>query len=160
MKEYKKLDTHSSMINNQRIITMLAEIDRYAIKARKSKNFHNINDYFDVLDQLYINVKDIFDKDVRKKIEDVRKDFIIKTDRYKETEKGFRLLIWLLRKATKFNGYLITGLQKDKQFFFRQSSYNSDLDNTAYFEDSVFTVQDEKEDEEEDDEEELFLWGD
>lgn len=140
MSGYNKLDTHSSMINNQRIIYLFIQADKLGLAASSSQNFNDILKYYDILEQIYLNVKDIFDKEYIKLIEENRKQIVNKLDTMKAEERGFKLLRWLLRKTKRFNSHIITALQKEKQFFFRQSGYNSNFEDVDYHEDSVFTT--------------------
>ena len=117
----KKVESHSSNLNNQRIITLLIMIDSAAIKAG-SLNFNSIQAYYNVVEQVYLNTKDIYtDSQIIDDIADIRKkyhffyDLLIQSQEY----QGVKTLLILYRISKKFNSLIITALQKDLEFFFR-----------------------------------------
>lgn len=119
----KKIESHSAALNNQRIQFLLIQIDQLALSASNSLGFKTINSYYNSVEQLYINIKDVFqdNSQVKKHIEDVRKQYhesydLIVSNPSAQTMKG---LNHLMRLTRKYNSNLITALQSELEYFYR-----------------------------------------
>jgi len=158
----QKLDSHISALNNKRITKLLNKIDDVAIAAASTKKFSTVKHYFDLCEQLYINVKDILpeeivaqtneDGDLTGGLERTRRDYYRRLDRVeeKQSQRGMKSLRYLLRKTRRFNSDIISGLQQ-KQFLYRQSAPKKRLNDIDFHEDNVFNTKptQKREDEEE-----------
>jgi len=150
-KNAQKLASHTSRINNKRIIKHLESCDALMEQATNTKSYQAITRYYNKLETVYVNVKDILPDDVFRITEenddgeDVVVDGIEKTrENYRyvlsvisEGNQGIKPLRYLLRYAKLYHSQLITGLQQ-KQFFYRQNTPKTRLKDISFGEENVF----------------------
>ena len=122
--EHVSIDSHSSMLNNKRLIGLLMLVDQTAIVASNSLCFGAVKEYYNATEQAYINACQVCDPSLLKDdIEPVRKKYcmllnLIESNPAYRTKKALELLLSYVKD---FNYHLITGLQ-DMNYFFRTSS--------------------------------------
>lgn len=150
-KNAQKLSSHTSRINNKRIIKHLERCDGLMERATNTKSYQAITEYYNKLETVYVNVKDILPDAVFRVTEenddgeDVVVDGIEKTrENYRyvlsvisEGNQGIKPLRYLLRYAKRYHSQLITGLQQ-KQFFYRQETPKTRLSDISFGEENVF----------------------
>lgn len=139
---YSKIDSHSSARNNERLIQLLALVDKQALQAARSNHYSDIYNYIQTLEQAYINVKDgVVNDTVRENIEKVREQIYNRLDKMHSNarERGMKSLYFLMRAARQYNSLIITGLQSG-QFFFRTGKMTTKGLNTKFFQDNIFST--------------------
>jgi hypothetical protein len=115
------IDSHSSKINNARIIHRFALADEYNVIASKEPNLPNIHAYFSELDCIFVNVGSVLMgalqpeslKALLDKIHSYKKLYV-EAMQYPTARKCYELL----ELAKQFNMLMTSGLQ-EMQFFFR-----------------------------------------
>ena len=133
--EHVQIDSHSSKINNQRIIELLALADKLSINAGNNYAYPDINAYYNILEQIYINIAPALNESYLKEIEELRKNFsklkyfVMHYKKYR-IMKTFETMFSFCRQ---FNFKLISGLQHHN-FFFRVSKIApKGLNNIKFF---------------------------
>lgn len=115
------IDSHSSKINNARIIHRFALADEYNVIASKQPDLPNIHAYFSELDCIFVNVGSVLLGALQP---DSSKVLLDKLHAYKLLYKSCliepttRKCLMLLELAKQFNMLMTSGLQ-ELQFFFR-----------------------------------------
>jgi hypothetical protein len=115
------IDSHSSKINNARIIHRFALADEYNVVASKEPNLPNVHAYFSELDCIFVNVGSVLIGALQP---DSLKALLDKIHAYKklyvdtQQRPTARKCYELLELAKQFNMLMTSGLQ-DLQFFFR-----------------------------------------
>lgn len=138
----RKIDSHSSARNNERLIQLLTHVDKTALKASKTEHYNDIYEYIQAIEQAYINTKDAIISDkVKLEIETLRKAIYDRIDMiHSDTrQRGFKSIQFLIRSARAYNSLLITGLQSG-EFFFRTGKRTEKGLNTNFFFDNIFNT--------------------
>lgn len=117
----KKIDSHSSQLNNKRLQFLLIDIDTKANTASTTLRFQEIVKYFNSIEQFYINIKDVIQENANNKIQEIRKHYyrlhdLIITSRNYQTVTSLNML---LRACRRYNSAVITALQSDLEYFLR-----------------------------------------
>lgn len=115
------IDSHSSKINNARIIHRFALADEYNVVASKEPNLPNIHAYFSELDCIFVNVGSVLMGALQPESLNALLDKIHSYKKlYVETMQRPtpRKCYQLLELAKQFNMLMTSGLQ-EMQFFFR-----------------------------------------
>lgn len=134
----KVIDSHSSGLNNKRVQMLLIETDQRALAAANTLHYESLKAYSTVLEQLYVNVKDvIIQEGLEADIDATRRKI------YKATEmltldpraRNSRMLLHLSRILRKFNSQIITALQSFQYFFRLAERDTKGLMNIKFYED-------------------------
>lgn len=129
----QQIDSHASYFNNQRIIALLANVDRASLLLAKSKNFFALSDYFCSIEQVYINVKDII-KDVaiademnKCRGELYKLEYIMHSHSAARIDRNLFRMNYLCKM---YNSALISAMQAN-QYFFRTGFKNDKVGLTS-----------------------------
>lgn len=122
MARSNQIDSHSSFINNKRIIEWFAIVDTLGLKASNSLHLSEITAYYNSIEEIYFNVESIVMAEDRKKFNDLMANWrrtmaLIDNYPHYRTKKA---LYYLLNIAKDFKRHVIAELQHG-QFFFRVS---------------------------------------
>lgn len=134
-----RVDSHSSLRNNDRVQVMLFKIDAAGSVARNTLHLNFVMAYFNELEQLCINVAEILPN--LDKVEKVRISYrkilgLIESDDKCRTRRALRLL---LDCCTEYNLLLVSGLQKMHYFFRLSKPQRKGLKNMSeVFSESIF----------------------
>ena len=115
------IDSHSSKINNARIIHRFALADEYNVTAANNPTIPNIHAYFNELDCIFINVGSVLINSLSEKTYML---IVQKIHAYKRlyriclAQPNMRRTLDLMELAKQFN-FLLTSSLQDLQFFFR-----------------------------------------
>jgi hypothetical protein len=140
------IESHSSLVTNKRVGMIFIEIDRLGLIASNTLHISNINAYYNVVEQLYINIKDVLGDDLIKKCEDERQKYskvmeLVEDDASCRTKKASRLMVNIVKQ---FNSYIVSGLQKYQYLFRLGIRETKGLKNINFFEKSIFKNRGEK----------------
>lgn len=145
----KKIESHSAALNNKRIQMILIEIDQLAMTAGGSISFGSIQNYYNALEQLYINIKDVFEDraEIKNQLIKVREEYHMSLDLIMTDSRAQTVLALhhLFRLCKKFNSNMITGLQAGLEYFYRTGTREiKGLMNIPFFEIRGSEVEDEE----------------
>lgn len=134
------IESHSSYLNNKRLQIILAKIDDCGSSATRSKHYHDIEQYFNEVTQLYINIAPILLPEGADKILKIRNAYakvkaLVENDPRYQTKQS---LDFLLKCARELNLLLIEGLQNMEYFFRIGQRTKKGLKNISFFETSIF----------------------
>lgn len=134
------IESHSSYLNNKRLQIILAKIDDTGSLAKRTKHLHHIEQYYNEVEQLYINIASVLVESILKDINKIRAGYekvkhLIETD---EQYRTIRSLEFLLRCAREFNIKVVGGLQNMEYFFRVGSRQKKGLKNITFFDNSIF----------------------
>lgn len=138
----KKIESHSSGLNNKRIQILLTEIDALALNASNGLHISSIHQYYNAVEQLYLNVKDVFvNKKHVQQIDGVREryHFVYDLVLNNPSTQHSKSLRYLSRLVRKYNSNIITAMQSDLEYFFRMGIRESKgLMNIKYYENQEY----------------------
>lgn len=134
------IDSHSSYLNNKRLIIIFAKIDDCGSLAARTKHFQHIEQYYNEIEQIYINVAKVLNPATTERIGAVRKGyakvkFLVENDARYQTKRS---LEFLLKCAKEFNLQVVSGLQEFEYFFRTGQRQTKGLKNITFFENSIF----------------------
>ena len=114
---YTQFESHSSAINNKRIIEWFALISQLGLQASNSLQFDSIQAYYNAVEQIYFEVESVVNKP--KPYEQIMRAYRKAIDYLEErpnlrTKKALR---YLLNLAKTFNRSVIKELQTGQYFF-------------------------------------------
>ena len=115
------IDSHSSKINNMRIIERFQEADQLGIKANNDPTIANIHAYFTLLESIFINIGHVLMVNLQQGDKDKLTGYF---DAYRNLHiqglqrPTLRTAYAMLEMCKKLNFALVSGLQQF-QFFFR-----------------------------------------
>jgi hypothetical protein len=138
--DYKKIESHSSYLNNQRLNILFLEADKLALECGKSMHITAVTAYYEAVEHIYLCIEKIVqDKEA---IDDIRKKYarilyFIESDPTCRTRKA---LVMLNQFTKQFFSQLHGELQR-YEFFFRISiSQPKGLNNIRFFDKSMFNM--------------------
>lgn len=114
----KIVESHSSMRNNDRLQALLFGIDKASIEACRKMEYPSISEYWIILQQFYINVKDVLHDEVREACKGLIWNYHRLNAKIIGGDRTMTNLNRLLLITQELNAKVITGLQA-YQFFFR-----------------------------------------
>ena len=142
-----QIESHSSWLNNKRIITLQYQIDQYYNLASDTLSFQFVNAFYNRVENLYVNVKDVLRSEFKDEI-------IAASDNYNKLKgmidldsryRNKKVLNKMLQHAKIMYDQIISGLQY-KRFYFRMlNTSNKGLKHM-----NIFDELEEKEDGSED----------
>jgi len=147
MARTNQIDSHSSFINNKRIIEWFAIIDALGLKASNSLHISEISAYYNAIEEMYFNIESVVLEEDRKKFNQImavwRKTMAAIDNNPKLRTK--KALEFMLNVAKDFKRSVVGELQRG-QFFFRVSERNTKgLGNVISLADTYEKIQKEHE---------------
>jgi hypothetical protein len=115
------IDSHSSKINNMRIIERFQEADQLGIAASNNPTIGSIHAYFSILDSIFINVSHVLMANLQPDDKDRLTGYFEEYRYYHMIalkSPTLRIAYAMLDVCKKLNLALVSGLQQF-QFFFR-----------------------------------------
>lgn len=146
----KRIESHSSYKNNERIQAILLAIDQAGVAASNSMQFSDMRAYYNVVEQFYFNVRGVLGDDELTNGDLLVKRYyqiidILDNDQNARTKKALRDI---LRTIKQLNLLIIDGLHKLDYFFRMGNRQLKGLRNFDQISRSIFYTGGDKDDQE------------
>lgn len=135
----KKFESHASFQTNMRMTILFGTVDMLGPRAWQSMKLQDIQAYFQQVNQIFKNVKDVLDTALQ--ADSCRKKYmqlfeLANTDpRY----RGHKSLRMLLELTDEMFSQIVTGMQRWSYFYRIGSHQKKGLKNIRFFDDTIFS---------------------